>query len=475
MKHPPLTLTSVSAAALAVPTATHCPYCSLQCGILMVAGNRPATLQPQEDFPTNRGGLCSKGWTAANLLDHKDRLLNPLVRTIPGDRASPLRPASWDEALDLVAAGITAHPAAVRPGRCRGLRRRRPDQREGLHARQIRPGGAADLGDRLQRALLHVVGRGRGNRAFGVDRGLPFPLSDIAEAAAILLVGANPADTMPPAMQYFDEGRAAGGQHIVVDPRRHLDRDGATLHLAPTARHRSRAGQRAAAHRDPRRPGRRGVHRRAHHRIRGGRRPRSASYWPDRVERITGVRVAAAAGDRAHALADGAVGDDPDRPRRRAAQQGHRHGSGLHQSRAGPRAARPTAAPATARITGQGNGQGGREHGQKADQLPGYRRIDDPAARAHVAAVWGVDPEELPRPGQSAFEMLDRMGTDGGVRALLVLGSNIVGLRTGRRPGARPARARWTCWWCPTSSCPRRPRWPMSCCRPRSGPRRTAP
>ena len=36
-------------------------------------------------------------------------------------------------------------------------------------------------------------------------------------------------------------------------------------------------------------------------------------------------------------------------------------------------------------ITGQGNGQGGREHGQKADQLPGYRRIDDPAARAHGA------------------------------------------------------------------------------------------
>ena len=42
-------------------------------------------------------------------------------------------------------------------------------------------------------------------------------------------------------------------------------------------------------------------------------------------------------------------------------------------------------------LTGQGNGQGGREHGQKADQLPGYRRIDDPAARApRGAAVWGV-------------------------------------------------------------------------------------
>ena len=76
-------------------------------------------------------------------------------------------------------------------------------------------------------------------------------------------------------------------------------------------------------------------------------------------------------------------------------------------------------------ITGQGNGQGGREHGQKADQLPGYRRLDDPAARAHVAAVWGVEPEDLPRPGKSAFEMIDRLGSEGGVRALLVLASNI--------------------------------------------------
>ena len=42
-------------------------------------------------------------------------------------------------------------------------------------------------------------------------------------------------------------------------------------------------------------------------------------------------------------------------------------------------------------LTGQGNGQGGREHGQKSDQLPGYRRLDDPDARRHVAQVWNVD------------------------------------------------------------------------------------
>ena len=76
-------------------------------------------------------------------------------------------------------------------------------------------------------------------------------------------------------------------------------------------------------------------------------------------------------------------------------------------------------------ITGQGNGQGGREHGQKADQLPGYRKLADQADRAHIARVWGVDPAELPKPGLSAFEMLDRMGMPGGVRGLLVLASNV--------------------------------------------------
>ena len=89
-----------------VATDTHCPYCSLQCGMSVVAGDRPATLTPQEDFPTNRGGLCSKGWTAAELLDHPHRLLTPLVREVPGDRSSALRPASWDEALGRVAAAI---------------------------------------------------------------------------------------------------------------------------------------------------------------------------------------------------------------------------------------------------------------------------------------------------------------------------------------------------------------------------------
>ena len=82
-------------------------------------------------------------------------------------------------------------------------------------------------------------------------------------------------------------------------------------------------------------------------------------------------------------------------------------------------------------LTGQSKGQGGREYGQKADRLPGYRRIDAPAARRHVAAVRRINGTILPGPGKSAYELRDSLGrTDSdaskGVRAVLVMGSNVI-------------------------------------------------
>ena len=171
-----------------------------------------------------------------------------------------------------------------------------------------------------------------------------------------------------------------------------------------------------------------------------GRAPSLAAWWPERVERITGVPVAEHARGRARCSA--------------AAGRGHRaHRRAAPSST--PRA--PTPSPRSSTwpwrsglpgrpgsgygcLTGQGNGQGGREHGQKADQLPGYRQIDDPAARAHVAAVWGVDPDDLPGPGRSAYELLDALGTPGGPRALLVFGSNPVVSAPAAAHVDRPAR-----------------------------------
>ena len=68
-------------------------------------------------------------------------------------------------------------------------------------------------------------------RAFGLDRGLPFPLEDISRAGAVLLAGGNPGETMPPLMQYFAAQRANGGQLVIADPRSSTTAQWATLHL----------------------------------------------------------------------------------------------------------------------------------------------------------------------------------------------------------------------------------------------------
>src|SRR2546427_3359330 len=79
---------------------THCPYCALQCGMTLDVADGQVSVGTR-DFPTNRGGLCQKGWTSAELLTSPQRLTTPLMRS---SRDDPLRPVSWDAALDRVAA-----------------------------------------------------------------------------------------------------------------------------------------------------------------------------------------------------------------------------------------------------------------------------------------------------------------------------------------------------------------------------------
>ena len=71
-----------------------------------------------------------------------------------------------------------------------------------------------------------------------------------------------------------------------------------------------------------------------------------------------------------------------------------------------------------ATITGQGNGQGAREHGQRCNQLPGARDVENPEHRAAVAAAWGVDEARIPRKGATAPEIFEKIA-DGEIRGLL--------------------------------------------------------
>ncbi len=402
----------------AATTETHCPYCSLQCG-MRLAGRRTVEVTPWEEFPVNDGALCRKGWTSAALLRDRERLTSPLLRDADGS----FRTATWDEALGFVARRLRELQAESGPDTVGvfgggGLTNEKA-YTLGKFARAVLGTSAIDYNGRWCMSSAASAG----TRAFGVDRGLPFPLADIEQTDVLVLVGSNLAETMPPAARHLDALRARGGTVVVVDPRRTATADradvfvqpvpGTDLALALGLLHVAVAGGFVDADYVERRT-------RGFDRVR----EEAASWWPERVERVTGV-----AADEVRSL--GRLLGSAARVTVLTARGAEQHATGsdtvlgwINLALALGQCGTPYAGYGC--LTGQGNGQGGREHGQKADQLPGYRSIEDPAARAHVAGVWGVAPESLPGKGKSAYELLSSLGTPDGPRGLLVFGSNIV-------------------------------------------------
>ncbi|MFI9253314.1 molybdopterin oxidoreductase family protein [Streptomyces sp. NPDC053069] len=398
-------------------TPTHCPYCALQCGMNVTPLPQGGVeVTERTDFPVNRGALCGKGRTAAQVLSPAVRLTSPLVRS--GGR---LVEASWEAALDLIAErlGSTreeygADALGVFGGG--GLTNEKA-YALGKFARVVLGTSQIDYNGRFCMSSAAAAG----TKAFGLDRGLPFPLEDVPKTGCVILVGSNLAETMPPSLRFFTELRENGGTLIVVDPRRTRTAEQADLHLAP-------------------RPGTdlalalgllhlvvaegRTDEEFIRERTTGWEEARAAAmaHWPEQVERITGVSVPQLRqAVRLFCEPESAMVLTARGPEQQS-KGTDTVGAWINLCLATGRAGRPLSGYGC--LTGQGNGQGGREHGQKADQLPGYRKLDDPAARAHVAGVWGVDPDSLPGPGRSAYELLDALGTD--VRALLLMGSNPV-------------------------------------------------
>ncbi|WP_285250373.1 molybdopterin oxidoreductase family protein [Pseudarthrobacter sp. fls2-241-R2A-168] len=427
---------------------THCPYCALQCAMTLTSpaeltpavqpgsvpvsapavGERPSLTAPLEvsgrDFPTNRGGLCRKGWTSATLLNHPGRITEPLLKGPDGVH----RPIGWEQALDLAAGAVK--DAQARYGRDAvgvfgggGLTNEKAYML-GKFARLALGTSRIDYNGRFCMSSAAAAGM----RAFGVDRGLPFPLEALDTASTILMLGSNVAETMPPFVQHLKGTRDAGGL-IVVDPRRSataaFTADGGGLHLQPlpgtdlalllgishVVIHEDLVD---TAYVEERTSGYSAVVRSVN------------SFWPERVQSITGV-PAELIRETARRLASGARAGGSYILTGRGVEQ---HVDGTDTATAAINLSLLLGLPGSARsgygtLTGQGNGQGGREHGQKADQLPGYRKITDPAAREHVAKVWGVPEQLIPGPGLPAVQLLKSLGQPDGVRCLFVHASNI--------------------------------------------------
>lgn len=389
---------------------THCCFCGQQCGLqLKVRENRVIGFEPWEDFPFNRGMLCPKGVKRYMQDNHPDRLLDPLLRAETGFRA-----ASWDEALDFTA-----------------RRLREIQERYGRDALAVYGGASLSteksylLGKFARVALgtrhidyngrLCMVSAGTAYKlAFGVDRS-PIPWEDIPKAEVLFIIGANIGDCAPITTDYVWRCRDNGGRVIVADPRMTPIARNADLFL-------------------PLRPGTdlallMGL---LHVILREGLEDREFI-----ATRTTGFEaVAESAKPYDPRSVAGQTGVPPEAIEKAARWIGRSrrvvfmHARGLeHQSKGVENVlAVINLALATGNlgrdgagctmITGQGNGQGGREHGQKCDQLPGQRSIEDPEARRHVAKVWGISPDEIPHAGYSAVEIMEAIHR-GEIKALL--------------------------------------------------------
>src|ERR1043166_105796 len=370
---------------------THCCFCGQQCGVqLLVKDERVIGVEPWEEFPFNRGKLGTKGVKRYLQNNHQDRLLQPLVRTGKG-----FAPIPWDEALDQVAERIQriqnphgTDAVAVLSG---ASLTNEKAYLMGKFARLAVGTRNIDYNGRLC-----MVAAGAANKkAFGIDRAAN-PWADIVATDLVLVLGANVSECSPITTDYIWRARDRGARLVVVDPR-----------LTPIAR--------TADLYLPVRPGRDAALMNAilHEVIRLGGVDHAfvAAHTSGFEDVVAGVRE-----DRPEAV-EREVGVPAHRIREAAALwvQAPRtmllHSRGIEHHTKGVdnvlscinlvlgtgKIGKPGSGYAT--ITGQGNGQGAREHGQRCNQLPGGRDIENPAHRAHVAAAWGVAEADIPGKG----------------------------------------------------------------------------
>jgi assimilatory nitrate reductase catalytic subunit len=392
---------------------THCCFCGQQCGIqLKVRDNEVIGFEPWEEFPFNRGMLCPKGVKRYLQGSHPDRLLTALRR----DPTSPhgFAPTPYSEAIARTAAEIDRIQRAYGPQSVALLGGASLTTEKtyllGKFARVCLRTPFIDYNGRLC-----MVSAGAANKkAFGIDR-TTNPWSDMVGTDVIWVAGSNVAECSPITTNYLWQAREQGAKIIVQDPR-----------ITPVAR--------TCDLYLPVRPGRdaalfAGV---LHLMIEHG--------WIDR-EFIDGHTVgfddvARYCGEWTPTRTADVTGV-PERSIRQAAEwwgsaktsflfhaRGIEHHSNGVQNALGTinlvlasgRIGKPKSGYGT--IVGQANGQGGREHGQKCDQLPGWRDISNPEHRKYVAGVWGINEQDLPGPGVDAYELFRKID-NGEIKALL--------------------------------------------------------
>ncbi|WP_246302871.1 assimilatory nitrate reductase catalytic subunit NasC [Paenibacillus plantarum] len=399
---------------------TQCPFCSVQCKMQVIEDRSAAdgksvySVVPMPN-QASEGRLCIKGIYAYQHVLTGERLLHPMVK-----RNGRFERITWDDAYRLIASKFNY------------LREAYGNHTVGLYGGGSLTNESAYVLGKFARVALqtkYIDYNGRfcmsaaasaGVKVFGIDRGLTNQLSDIELAECMILAGTNIAECQPTLMPYFKRAKEKGAIIIAIDPRETGTTRIADIHL------RVKPGMDATL-------------------ANGMLKVLLEEGCLDEefvANRTTGLTELRAHLDSLDMEEIAHLTGVPSQLIRKAALSYGKAQTGMvftargvEQQTDGHMAVRnflnlvlltgKIGKPGCGygAVTGQGNGQGGREHGQKADQLPGYRLIENPEDRAYVANVWGIDPSELPGKGVSAYEMMEKVHEQE-IRALFVMGSN---------------------------------------------------
>ena len=206
-----------------------CPFCGVGCLLTYHVKDNVIQFVTGKDGPANRNRLCVKGRYGFDYAHHPHRLTKPLVRkpgvrksadfTVdPGNWSEVFREASWEEALELAASGLSRirdedRYALAGFGSAKGS-----NEEAYLFQKLVRTGFGTNNVDHCTRlchassvaALLEGVGSGAVSNQ----------VSDVLKAEVVFLIGSNPTSNHPVAATWMKNAAKAGVKLIVADPRR---------------------------------------------------------------------------------------------------------------------------------------------------------------------------------------------------------------------------------------------------------------
>ncbi|HET9205523.1 MAG TPA: molybdopterin-dependent oxidoreductase, partial [Burkholderiaceae bacterium] len=225
-------LAPARAAAMAVPdkqVESVCPYCGVGCQLTYNVKDNKILFVNGRDGPANHNRLCVKGRYGFDYAHHPQRLTQPLIRRAdapkrgdfvmdPNDVMSVFREASWEEALQVAAAGLATVRDRDGGNALAGFGSAKCSNEEAyLFQKLVRTGFGTNNVDHCTRlchassvaALLEGVGSAAVTATF----------NECKNSDLIIVIGANPTENHPVAATFFKQAAKRGAKLVVMDPR----------------------------------------------------------------------------------------------------------------------------------------------------------------------------------------------------------------------------------------------------------------